>query len=41
MLRSDWFSYYEAISYSPLEAKSAGFEKWRLNPVLLAKVVLS
>ena len=25
MLRSDWFSYYYAICYSPLVAKSAGF----------------
>ena len=26
MLRSDWLNYYYAICYSPLEAKSAGFE---------------
>ena len=25
-LRSDWFSYHYAICYSPLKAKSAGFE---------------
>ena len=25
MLRSDWISYYQAICYSPLVAKSAGF----------------
>ena len=25
MLRSDWLSYYQAICYSPLVAKSAGF----------------
>ena len=25
MLRSDWLSYYYAICYSPLVAKSAGF----------------
>ena len=43
MLRSDWLSYYLAICYSPLAAKSAGFEnqlkQWRLNRALLAKVV--
>ena len=26
MLRCDWLSYYWAICYSPLVAKSAGFE---------------
>ena len=26
MLHSDWLSYYSAICYSPLVAKSAGFE---------------
>ena len=44
MLRSDWLSYYLAVCYSPLVAKSAGFENqniWRLNRVLLANVVLS
>ena len=25
MLRSDWLSYYKAICYSPVVAKSAGF----------------
>ena len=25
MLRSDWLSYYKAICYSPLVAKSGGF----------------
>ena len=27
MLRSDWLSYYWAICYTQLVAKSAGFEK--------------
>ena len=41
MLRSDWLSYYLAICYSPLLAKSTGFENQNNSGVLLAKVVLS
>ena len=44
MLRSDWLSYYQAIRYSPLVAKAPASKTktiWRLNRVLLAKVVLS
>ena len=40
MLRSDWSSYYLAICYSPLVAKSGGFENQNNGGVLLAKVVL-
>ena len=40
MLLSDWSSYYLAICYSPLVAKSAGFENQNNGGVFLAKVVL-
>ena len=44
MLLSDWLSYYQAICYSPLVTKSAGFENQNNGSwiaFLLAKVVLS
>ena len=41
MLRCDWLSYYQAICYSPLIAKSVSFEnQWRLNRFSLANVLI-
>ena len=42
VLRSDWFSYYQAIRYSPLVAKSAGFlAKASFNQLNLFSIVLA